>query len=202
MTLEKPKNIKDSARDRILRASLELFVEQGYFNTNIPDVSRLSKCSIGSIYHHFTNKEEIAVEIYKEGIKKFREFLSSVVEKDKSFIETIRAVLPAYMKFAESHRMLSRYLWLARHREFISRDIIKPTVVGFDDLGRKLAVIIKRSIKAGEIQKMPAELIWTIVFGIPQSFITDWLDGFTASTPSEVSDEICAACLRALGAKE
>ena len=45
-------------RERILQASLELFVDQGYFNTNVPDISKKSKCSVGSIYHHFLNKEE------------------------------------------------------------------------------------------------------------------------------------------------
>ena len=56
-------------RERVLQASLELFVAKGYFNTNVPDISKLSKCSVGSIYHHFLNKEEIAGMLYEDGIK-------------------------------------------------------------------------------------------------------------------------------------
>ena len=58
-----------SARERILAAALKLFVEQGYFNTNIPDLSRESRSSVGSIYHTFKNKEEVATALYHEGIK-------------------------------------------------------------------------------------------------------------------------------------
>ena len=47
-------------KQRILAAALKLFVEQGYFRTNVPDLSRDSKCSVGSIYHNFKNKEEVA----------------------------------------------------------------------------------------------------------------------------------------------
>ena len=56
--LSAPKGFESySPRDRILAAALKLFVEQGYFNTNVPDLSRESKCSVGSIYHNFKNKE-------------------------------------------------------------------------------------------------------------------------------------------------
>ena len=67
------------ATTRILAAALKLFVEQGYFNTNVPDLSRESKCSVGSIYHNFTNKEEVATALYKEGMTLFRRALQQAV---------------------------------------------------------------------------------------------------------------------------
>jgi hypothetical protein len=64
-------------RQRILAAALKLFVEQGYFNTNVPDLSRESKCSVGSIYHNFRSKEDVAKALYEEGIGAFRQALYS-----------------------------------------------------------------------------------------------------------------------------
>src|SRR5476649_1876786 len=68
-----------SPRDRILAAALKLFVEQGYFNTNVPDLSRESKCSVGSIYHNFKNKEEVASALYEEGMRAFRRALEQSI---------------------------------------------------------------------------------------------------------------------------
>lgn len=192
-------------RERILQASLELFVKQGYFNTNVPDISKLSRCSVGSIYHHFLNKEEIAEQLYKDGIQQFREALTGGLSAlqngpaGRSVLEnTVRATVVAFLKFAEEHHLLARYLWLARHSEFLSKKVVKPTVVGFDSLGRQLTKVIKQGVRDGEIKDRSAEIIWSIIFGIPLSFLTDWLDGYTRSTPSEVADVLADSCWSAL----
>lgn len=45
---------------RILDASMKLFLEKGYENTTIQDiVDELGDLSKGAIYHHFKSKEDI-----------------------------------------------------------------------------------------------------------------------------------------------
>jgi len=194
-----PANGDDAGpRDRILQASLELFVSQGYFNTNVPDISRLSRCSVGSIYHHFLNKEEIAGQIFRNGIQKFREALSEKVDLNASLESNIRAIVIAFLDFAEKNYLLSQYLWLARHNEFLSAKVRHPTVVGFDELGRRLTKVIKNGIRKSEIPPLKAEVFWSIVFGIPLSYMRDWLDGYTTSTPTEVAPVLADACWAAL----
>ena len=185
-------------RERVLLASLKLFVEQGYFNTNIPDISKLSNCSVGSIYHHFLNKEEIASQIYMDGIHQFRAALSNSIDNDADLRGTVRALVVAFLQFAETHQLLSRYIWLARHDEFLNQNLTKPTMVGFDKLGRKLTRSIKGAIRSGEIAQINAEVVWSIVFGIPLSFMTDWLDGYTRTKPSDAAEQLAAAAYAAL----
>jgi len=52
-----------TARDDILAAAKEAFVEKGFRATTIRDISRLSGRSIGCIYHHFGSKEGIISEL-------------------------------------------------------------------------------------------------------------------------------------------
>lgn len=187
-------------KERILLASLQLFVDQGYFNTNVPDISKLSRCSVGSIYHHFINKEEIASQLFKDGLSKFRIALSKEVDVNQGVEKNIRAIVVAFLDFAESNHQLSRYLWLARHNEFIGSKVKHPTVVGFDELGRKLAVLLKKGVRDKKIPNLKAYIYWNIIFGIPLSFIRDWLDGYTKNTPTEVSKILSDACWGALQA--
>lgn len=185
-------------RERILQAALELFVEQGYFNTNVPDISKRSRCSVGSIYHHFLNKEEIASRLYQQGINQFRDALSSAVVEDRSLEENIHQIVVTFLIFAEEHLLLSRYLWLARHNEYLSADVRHPTVVGFDALGRKLTKAVKNGFKSGAIPRMKAEVFWSIVFGLPLSFMRDWLDGYTKTSPREMAPILGKASWAAL----
>jgi AcrR family transcriptional regulator len=182
------------ARERILHASLELFVKKGYFNTNVPDISKLSRCSVGSIYHHFLNKEEIAKQLYSDGIQKFRIALADLIEENDPLETTIQNIVISFLTFAETHKTLSRYIWLSRHSEFLSGQVLKPTTVGFDNLGRRLTKAIKQGIRKGEMPNVKAEIFWSIVFGIPLSFIRDWLEGHTSQPPHAVAATIAKAC--------
>lgn len=187
-------------RERILQAALELFVEQGYFNTNIPDVSKRSRCSVGSIYHHFLNKEEIAQHLHREAISHFRAALFESIAAERSLEQTIKKLVAAFLRFAETHHLYSRYLWLSRHAEFLSAKVSQPTTVGFDSLGRHLTRAIKQGIRAREIPALRAPVIWTLVFGLPNSYIRDWLDGYTTLPPSDVAEILSGACWQALKA--
>jgi AcrR family transcriptional regulator len=185
-------------RERILKAALELFVEQGYFNTNVPDISKRSRCSVGSIYHHFLNKEEIAQQLYQDGIKQFREAISPSIDVDLPLEKNIQNLIQTFLSFAETHRLLSRYLWLARHTEFLSKKVALPTCVGHDELGRKLTQAIKNAMRKGEVPKHRAQILWTMIFGMPISYIRDWLDGYVADEPSIVAPTISKACYAAI----
>ena len=185
-------------RERILKAALELFVEQGYFNTNVPDISKRSRCSVGSIYHHFLNKEEIAQQLYQDGIKQFREAILPSIDSSLPLKTNIENLIQTFLSFAETHRLLSRYLWLARHTEFLSKKIALPTFVGYDELGRKLTLAIKNAMRNGEVPKHKAQILWTMIFGMPISYIRDWLDGYVADEPSVVAPTIAKACYAAI----
>ena len=190
-------------KERILQASLELFVDQGYFNTNVPDISKKSKCSVGSIYHHFLNKEEIASSLYFSGITQFRAALDASISEEKDLEHNIKKLVVTFLEFSEDHILLSQYLWLARHNEFLTGKIGHPTTVGFDSLGRKLTKSIKDGIRTKSVPAVRADIMWSIIFGIPLSYIRDWLDGYSTRSPKEVAPVLANACWEALhGAKQ
>ena len=190
-----------SARDRILAAALKLFVEQGYFNTNVPDLSRESKCSVGSIYHNFKNKEEVASALYAEGITSFRRALENSVKGLSDPEQIVKTTVRSFLEFSEKNHQLSRYIWLCRHNEFMSGVIRHPTMVGFDGLGRSLTRAIKSAARSGAIRPLKANLIWSIMFGIPLAYVRDWLDGYNNEPPSKCANELADACWRAMVAR-
>lgn len=50
-------------KGKILKAAVEVFLKKGYQRTTIREISTKSNLSIGSIYFHFKNKEEILKEV-------------------------------------------------------------------------------------------------------------------------------------------
>jgi TetR/AcrR family transcriptional repressor of nem operon len=50
---------EQQVRDRIIQAAVTVFSEKGYHRATISDVVRRSGLSVGAIYTHFKNKEEL-----------------------------------------------------------------------------------------------------------------------------------------------
>ncbi len=189
---------KLAPKERILVAALRLFVKQGYFNTNVPDLSRESKCSVGSIYHHYRNKEEVAAALYTAGIASFRNALEHTLDPAKDAGAMFKTIVKFFLEFTENNRELSTYLWLSRHTEFMSGVIRHPTMVGFDKLGRLMTKTIKAGIRSGKIRDLKANEIWTVLFGVPLSYARDWLDGYNPNPPTSVAENLAECCWRAL----
>jgi AcrR family transcriptional regulator len=51
--------IRNASAEEILKAALELFSRQGYGATTMRQIAEKAGTSLGNVYHHFRNKEEI-----------------------------------------------------------------------------------------------------------------------------------------------
>jgi len=55
----------DTVRDRVLRAAVELFAEQGYDRPSVQEVVERAGVTKGALYHYFTAKDDLLFEIYR-----------------------------------------------------------------------------------------------------------------------------------------
>lgn len=62
-------------RERILEAARELFNSKGFNATTIGDLVKATGMQKGSLYFHFSGKEDIAKEVLNEATAEFMEFL-------------------------------------------------------------------------------------------------------------------------------
>src|SRR5579884_3305209 len=70
-----------SRRDAILAGALHCFTRQGFDETTIEDIRHESGASIGSIYHHFSDKAGIAAAVYAHAVRSYQTSARPVVER-------------------------------------------------------------------------------------------------------------------------
>ncbi|MFE0178867.1 ScbR family autoregulator-binding transcription factor [Streptomyces sp. NPDC059002] len=81
------------SRAAILRAAAKLFSEQGFAGTSLKDVAEELGMTKGAVYHHFTNKESIAVAVVEEHYARWPVVLAEVQALGLPPLETCRELL-------------------------------------------------------------------------------------------------------------
>ena len=70
-------------RNKIIKISRRLFLEQGYENTTVRQVLKKAGLSTGSLYHFFKNKEEILLFSLKDALLEISSLTDSIAVKYK-----------------------------------------------------------------------------------------------------------------------
>ena len=69
---------KAARRAQIIEAAIDCFLEHGYTNTSMSDIIKASGLSSGSIYSHFTGKEDILISAVNERLNNIKELYAAL----------------------------------------------------------------------------------------------------------------------------
>jgi AcrR family transcriptional regulator len=176
----------------ILDAALRGFAEKGLAGTTVAEVRRRSGASVGSIYHHFGDKEGIAAALYVESLRDYQGGLRALLADDAGPEETVRALVRYHLRWVAADRDRARFLLAGpppRAAEGIAelnRDALRAT-----------ASWLARRADAGEIRDVPFDLFYSILIGPAQEFCRYWLRGRMQTSIRDAEDQLGAAAWRA-----
>ena len=71
---------KAARRAQIIEAAIDCFLEHGYTNTSMSDIIKASGLSSGSIYSHFSGKEDILIGAINERLSYLKELYGAFPE--------------------------------------------------------------------------------------------------------------------------
>jgi AcrR family transcriptional regulator len=130
----------EKKKRQIYRKAMELFSEYGYKNTTMKDISEETGISIGSIYHHYRNKEAILFEL-SEHMGEAETFAEDLDEKAKAPYEALYRFLIAYFgDWATLGVELSKTLYLIFDQAYLYADNTYRKPRGFRQLESFIAL--------------------------------------------------------------
>lgn len=82
---------KAARRAQIIEAAVSCFLEKGYTNTSMSDIIKASGLSSGSIYSHFSGKEDILISAINERLENVKNLYAALPEGagPQDILETI-----------------------------------------------------------------------------------------------------------------
>lgn len=91
----------DVSRQQILDVAAKLFRARGYTETSLRDIGKQVGMKAGSLYYHFTSKEELAAEVLRIGVRRVHDAVVLAVEalgKDATAKSRVRAAMVAHLE--------------------------------------------------------------------------------------------------------
>ncbi|MCJ1885951.1 TetR/AcrR family transcriptional regulator [Pseudomonas sp. LA21] len=169
---------RPSRKDDILQAALACFSESGVDATTIEMIRDRSGASIGSLYHHYGNKERIIGALYLTGIGQYAALLDAGLEEAKSAEDIVKLFVTSYIDWVSANPEWARFILHSRGR-------VEAGEVGEElreanrQHGRRIAELLAEHRKAGAFKALSAELFNSVVIGPTHDYARNWLAGRT-----------------------
>jgi AcrR family transcriptional regulator len=89
----------DSPRGRLLDQAAQLFRQKGYERTTVRDIAGAVGIQSGSIFHHFSSKEDILRSVMSEALIYFTEILRDAISRAEGPQDKLLACIRSELQF-------------------------------------------------------------------------------------------------------
>lgn len=91
---------------KIFEISMDLFAKKGYDATSIEEITSIVGIAKGTLYYHFTSKEEILHFLMEDGLKLLEHSMEIKIKKASTIQEKIYAIILVEMKVVAKYENL------------------------------------------------------------------------------------------------
>jgi len=190
---------RQASRRSVLRHALTLFNANGVEATTIDDLRQASRQSVGTIYHHFKNKEGLVAALFFVALDDQSRAIAESIAGLNDGQAVIEALIECYTAWITAQPECAYFVFLARDAvaqgaygaELVER--LQARYKPIDDL-------LAREADAGRILPLPVDLIPSLVLGATEFYARGWLAGRRQATPASHAKRFATAAWRSLTA--
>ena len=153
----------NKTKRKIFETSMKLFAEKGYEATSIEEITATVGVAKGTLYYHFSSKEEIFNFLVEEGIKLLQNSIDIKTAKRNNYIDKIKAIVLIQIKIVAKYEdiitiLLSQF-WGNEKRNKRCQEQVYEYI-------NKIEKIVQEGIEKGEIKNGHSRAIASEIYGL------------------------------------
>ena len=153
----------NKTKRKIFETSMKLFAEKGYDATSIEEITATVGVAKGTLYYHFSSKEEIFNFLIEEGIKLLQNSIDIKTSKLSNYIDKIKAIvliqIKIVVKYEDIITILLSQFWGNEARNQKCKKHIYEYI-------NTIEKIVKEGIDKGQIINGDPEAIASEIYGL------------------------------------
>ena len=167
-----------SPRERLLRAALVRFHDDGALSATLEDIRREAGVSVGTLYHYFPDKAGLAAELYVELLALFQDGFLAELRAHAGAEEGVKEGVRFYLRWVSANRAAASLLLEGRPR-------------GHAALHRRNQRFFAEAmawwqthVHYGALRELPFDLITALWLGPAHEYTRHWVAGRARRVPA------------------
>jgi TetR/AcrR family transcriptional regulator, transcriptional repressor for nem operon len=160
-------------RERVLAGATEIIHRQGFSGTSIHDLIRETGVKKGNLYHYFSSKEEMGLEVLTRARDDFFTFLEKSLQGDRPSARLANH-FGAIVRYHESRNLVGGCIFGNTALEMSDRNETYRAVIHgvFEEWRRRIREVLESAVRSGEVRKdldpesMARHIVATVEGGI------------------------------------
>ena len=153
----------NKTKRRIFNTAIKMFSEKGYDNTSVEEITSIAGVAKGSLYYHFSKKEDIFDMLLKEGFELLKNNIEIKTKNCTTALEKIKAVILIQIKVIVKYEHFLNVVFSQLWGEEEKNKKCKKAVFQYIKIIEK---IVNEGIANGEFYDGDVEAIASGIFGV------------------------------------
>ena len=179
-----------------MEVALGHFSEVGIERTNVSNILNDSGCSVGSLYHHFGNKEGIAEALFIDGVNQFNSRLLEALLPRRTASNGIKAIVTFCCEWVTDQPELAGFLL---SREVTLSDNAKLELRKMDrEFGQSIYDWFVPHVRSGALLELPTSMYVPLICGSTLEYSRLWISGRNNRSPGAVASILAEAAWQSI----
>ncbi len=163
-------------RERILRAAVEVFARQGFYNTRVSEVAKAAGVADGTIYLYFESKDQLLLSLFEDRIGKLLAYLAKEIALLDSPEEKLKRIIELQLGILDGERDLAEVVTIiVRQSNTLLREYAAPTFIAYLDA---IAAVVSEGQREGVFRSdVSPHLVARAIFGALDGIALTWALG-------------------------
>lgn len=152
----------NKTKRKIFETSMALFAKKGYEATSIEEITSVVGVAKGTLYYHFSSKDEIFNFLVEEGMKLLKNSILIKTSKVDNVVDKLKAIIliqiKVMLKYEDFITILLSQIWGHEARNIACKNYV------FDYINI-IENIIQDGLDNGELENVDPQVLASSVFG-------------------------------------
>jgi len=153
----------NKTKRRIFNTAIKVFSDKGYDNASIEEITAIAGVAKGSLYYHFSKKEDIFDLLLEEGMKLLKNNVEIKTKECTTALEKIKAVIliqvKVTVKYEEFLNVILSQMWGQEEKNIKCKNVIFEYIKVIEE-------IIQEGIDNGEFYDGDVQALASGIFGV------------------------------------
>lgn len=156
----------NKTKRKIFETSMDLFAKKGYEATSIEEITSVVGVAKGTLYYHFSSKEEIFNFLVEEGMKLLKNSIDIKTSKLENSLDKLKAITLIQVKIIAKYEnfisMLLSQIWGQEPRNKKCREYVFEYINMIEDIIKE--GMKKEELISGDSSVIASRNIWIYLF--------------------------------------